>query len=175
MDDDLQHPPEEAHKLFARLAEGFDVVYGAPEVERHGFWRDLTSRLIKKVLHKLMNIKSAATVSAFRLFRAEISQAFADYKGASVSIDVLLGWAQLLVTVEHEREHGNQTTAESQNHALTLITGFSNAAAACQPDRFYRHHLYILVLLVLIITSAGSLPGSVFASIISIFGCPAFR
>lgn len=47
MDDDLQHPPEEAHKLFARLAEGFDVVYGAPEVERHGFWRDLTSRLIK--------------------------------------------------------------------------------------------------------------------------------
>jgi len=30
MDDDLQHPPEEIPKLLAKLAEGFDVVYGYP-------------------------------------------------------------------------------------------------------------------------------------------------
>ena len=179
MDDDLQHPPEEAHKLFARLAEGFDVVYGAPEVERHGFWRDLTSRLIKKVLHKLMNIKSAATVSAFRLFRSEISRAFADYKGASVSIDVLLSWGTTRfasVTVEHsQREHGksNYSFRKLMNHALTLITGFSNAPLRLASLTGFIFTIFgILVLLYVLISYfvRGSLPGFPFlASIISIF------
>ncbi len=133
MDDDLQNPPEEAHKLFARLAEGADVVYGAPAAEKHGFWRDISSRLIKKVLNKLMNIKSAATVSAFRLFRAEISRAFTDYQGAFVSIDVLLSWGTTRfasVIVNHQpRRHGksNYSFRKLMNHALTLILSFSNA------------------------------------------------
>ncbi|MEL7645596.1 MAG: glycosyltransferase family 2 protein [Anaerolineaceae bacterium] len=180
MDDDLQHPPEEAYKLFARLAEGFDVVYGAPAVEKHGFWRDLSSRLIKKLLHRLMSIKSAATVSAFRLFRAEICEAFADYKGAFVSIDVLLSWGTTRfasVLVNHqEREHGksNYSFKKLMNHALTLITGFSNA-----PLRFasitgfvFTAFGFIVLLYVLIsyIVRGGSLPGFPFlASIISIF------
>src|ERR1700686_5014754 len=45
MDDDLQHPPEEIPKLLAKLAEGFDVVYGTPRIEQHGLWRDLASQL----------------------------------------------------------------------------------------------------------------------------------
>jgi len=35
MDDDLQHPPEEIPRLLEQLQQGFDVVYGAPEAERH--------------------------------------------------------------------------------------------------------------------------------------------
>jgi glycosyltransferase involved in cell wall biosynthesis len=38
MDDDLQHPPEEIPRLLARLDEGFDVVYGAPEEEQNGLY-----------------------------------------------------------------------------------------------------------------------------------------
>src|SRR5215471_16888871 len=41
MDDDLQHPPEEIPQLLAKLAEGYDVVYGTPAQEQHGFWRNL--------------------------------------------------------------------------------------------------------------------------------------
>ena len=41
MDDDLQHPPEEIPRLMARFDEGFDVVYGAPKAEQHGFLRAL--------------------------------------------------------------------------------------------------------------------------------------
>src|SRR5262245_20682780 len=41
MDDDLQNPPEEIPKLLNKLAEGYDVVYGTPNVEQHGLWRDL--------------------------------------------------------------------------------------------------------------------------------------
>ena len=180
MDDDLQHPPEEVYKLFARLAEGADVVYGAPSTEKHGFWRDLSSRLIKKLLHRLMNIKSAATVSAFRLFRAEICKAFADYKGAFVSIDVLLSWGTTRfasVLVNHqEREHGksNYSFRKLMNHALTLITGFSNAPLRfASLTGFIFTAFGILVLLYVLISyivRGGSLPGFPFlASIISIF------
>ena len=43
MDDDLQHPPEEIPQLLAKLAEGYDVVYGAPRERPHGLLRNLAS------------------------------------------------------------------------------------------------------------------------------------
>ena len=54
MDDDLQHPPEEIHKLMAKLDEGFEVVYGFPEHEQHGLLRDVASGLTKLALQKSM-------------------------------------------------------------------------------------------------------------------------
>src|SRR5436190_21023374 len=63
MDDDLQHPPEEIHKLLEALGpfaaldnatERIDVVYGSPERETHGFLRDLASQMTKLALQKSM-------------------------------------------------------------------------------------------------------------------------
>jgi glycosyltransferase involved in cell wall biosynthesis len=48
MDDDLQNPPEEIPKLLAKLAEGYDVVYGYPQRESHGLLRDLASRITNR-------------------------------------------------------------------------------------------------------------------------------
>jgi len=47
LDGDLQNPPEDIPKLLDKLAEGYDVVYNAPEQERHGFWRELASRVTR--------------------------------------------------------------------------------------------------------------------------------
>ena len=47
LDDDLQNPPEEIPRLLAKLVEGYDVVYGAPEDETHGFLRNQASRITK--------------------------------------------------------------------------------------------------------------------------------
>jgi hypothetical protein len=41
MDDDLQHPAEDIPKLLAQIQAGFDVVYGKPENEQYGLWRNL--------------------------------------------------------------------------------------------------------------------------------------
>jgi hypothetical protein len=54
MDDDLQHPPEEISKLVGKLNEGYDVVYGTPQKERHGFWRDIASKVTKVALQSAM-------------------------------------------------------------------------------------------------------------------------
>src|SRR5690606_33365772 len=89
LDDDLQHPPAEIPKLLKKLDEGFDVVYGAPETEKHTLFRNITSRMIKFFLKKAMRVPSAQNISAFRAFHTEIRDAFANYQATYVSIDVL--------------------------------------------------------------------------------------
>ncbi len=133
LDDDLQHPPEEIPKLLAKLAQDFDVVYGAPLAEQHGVLRDLASRVTKLALASAMGAEVARDVSAFRVFRTRLREAFRDYRSPYVSIDVLLTWGTTrfaAVRVRHDpRRTGtsNYTLARLVNHALNMATGFSVA------------------------------------------------
>lgn len=131
IDDDLQNPPEEIPKLLARLAEGFDVVYGAPQKETHGLWRNLASQATKIALQEVMGAETARHASAFRVFRTEIRDAFASYNSPYVSIDVLLTWGSMrfaVVFVKHDpRVIGvsNYSFRKLLVHALNMLTGFS--------------------------------------------------
>lgn len=131
MDDDLQHPPEQIPVLLAKLEEGYDVVYGSPSAERHGLWRDLASRITKLALQSVLGATTARQVSGFRALRTHLRQAFADFRGAFVSIDVLLTWSTTKFTacrVPHEyRKFGrsNYTFFKLVIHALNMLTGFS--------------------------------------------------
>lgn len=131
MDDDLQHPPEEVPKLLARLAEGHDVVYGAPDEEQHGLWRDATSVVTKGAIRAAMGVDVARHVSAFRAFRAQLRDAFASYDAPYVNVDVLLSWATTrfgVVRVQHApRAKGvsNYTLRKLVRHAVNMMTGFS--------------------------------------------------
>ena len=131
MDDDLQHPPEELHIMIAKLDEGYDVVYGTPEDEQHGFLRDMASQITKLALQGAMGVDIARKVSALRVFRTKVREAFASYQGPYVSIDVLLTWGTTrfsAVTIRHDsRKHGvsNYTVRKLVTHALNMMTGFS--------------------------------------------------
>jgi undecaprenyl-phosphate 4-deoxy-4-formamido-L-arabinose transferase len=131
MDDDLQNPPEELPKLLAKLAEGYDVVYGTPQQEQHGLWRDLASQVTKWALQGAMGSETARKISAFRVFRTQVREAFATYQNPYVSIDVLLTWGTTrfaAVTVKHAvRRIGvsNYTLRKLIIHALNMMTGFS--------------------------------------------------
>ena len=131
IDDDLQNPPEEIPKLLGKLAEGYDVIYGTPHKEQHGLWRDLASQITKMVLQGAMGAKIARNVSAFRAFRAQVSDAFANYQGPFVSIDVLLTWGTTrfaATPVNHDpRRAGvsNYTFRKLITHALNMMTGFT--------------------------------------------------
>jgi undecaprenyl-phosphate 4-deoxy-4-formamido-L-arabinose transferase len=133
MDDDLQHPPAELPKLLARLAEGYDVVYGSPEREQHGLWRNLASRIAKLALQSVLGARTARQVSAYRAIRTPIRTAFETYPGPHVSLDVLLTWGTARfasVPVRHDpRRAGasNYTFRKLMVHAINMLTGFSTA------------------------------------------------
>jgi glycosyltransferase involved in cell wall biosynthesis len=131
MDDDLQHPPEEIPKLLAKLEEGFDVVYGPPQQEQHGFFRDAASVVTKLALQGMMGVENARNVSAFRAFRTCLREAFSSYRSPTVSLDVLLTWATSSFAAERVRHDPRSAGRSNYNfrrlmrHALTMMTGFS--------------------------------------------------
>ena len=181
LDDDLQNPPEEIPKLLARLAEGFDVVYGTPDRETHGLWRNLASRLTKRILEGAMGVDIGRNVSAFRVFRRSLRTAFVDYRSPFVSLDVLLTWASTrfaAVTVRHESRRvgaSNYTLARLVLHALNMMTGFSTwPLRLASLAGFGFTLLGVLVFLFVAgryLIQGGVVPGFPFlASIIAIFG-----
>ncbi len=131
MDDDLQHPPEEITKLLSELSQGFDVVYGTPQQEQHGLGRDLASLATKMALRNVVGAEIARQVSAFRAFRRQVADAFRQYEGSFVSVDVLLTWGSNrfgAVKVHHEaRKQGasGYTFRKLATHAMNMMTGFS--------------------------------------------------
>lgn len=180
MDDDLQHPPEEIPKLLAKLSEGYDVVYGTPQHEQHGFGRDFASWITKLALQNVMGAEIARKISAFRAFRAEVSRAFSHYSGAFVSIDVLLTWGTnrfSLVEVRHEsRKSGvsGYTIKKLITHAMNMMTGFSTVPLQFASVVGFVFVLFGIAVLAYVIGRflylGGSVPGFPFlASIIALF------
>jgi undecaprenyl-phosphate 4-deoxy-4-formamido-L-arabinose transferase len=131
MDDDLEHPPDQLALLLDKLAAGCDVVYGAPQAEQHGIWRDMASQVTKMLLQQSMGIETARSISAFRAFHTQLREAFANYRSPYVSIDVLLTWATTrfaTVHVRHDaRRYGtsNYTFRKLVRHTINMVTGFS--------------------------------------------------
>lgn len=131
IDDDLQNPPEEIPRLLSKLNDGYDVVYGSPQEETHGFLRNQASRITKLALKGAMGVDSASKVSAFRAFRTRLRDAFSSYRSPSVNIDVLLTWGTTKfasVNVrQDERTAGDSgyTLRKLVNHAINMMTGFS--------------------------------------------------
>ncbi len=131
LDDDLQNPPEEIPKLLERLDEGHDVVYGVPRTRQHGLWRDAASYVTKLTLQGAMGAETATRVSAFRAFRTNLRDAFCDFRGPYVSLDVLLTWATTKfgsIMVEHKPRlagRSNYTFSKLMVHSLNMMTGFS--------------------------------------------------
>ena len=131
LDDDLQNPPEEIPKMLEKLNQGYDVVYGAPEKEQHGLFRDLASIIIKIGLNMIMGIEIAKNVSDFRIFRKDLRNAFAQFNGTFIFIDVLLSWGTnnfSSIKVQHNsRKFGksNYSLGSLVILAINMVTGFT--------------------------------------------------
>jgi polyisoprenyl-phosphate glycosyltransferase len=77
MDDDLQHPPEEIHKLIDRLANdpGLDAVFGSYDIKRHSFIRNVGSQFIRFINKIIFRKPPGLEMSAFRCLRRELVDA----------------------------------------------------------------------------------------------------
>lgn len=180
LDDDLQHDPSLIPVLLEKLKEGNEVVYGAPLAERHGIWRDLASVITKTTLSTVMNAQSARHVSAFRIFYTYLRDAFANYQGPSVSLDVLLTWGTSkfgYVEIPHQNRtigKSNYTFRKLVVHALNLLTGFSTIPLRLSTGIGFLF-LFIgivifLYVLIRFLIQGGVVPGFTFlASVIVIF------
>lgn len=132
LDDDLQNPPEEIHRLVSRLCEsGADVVYGKPADQQHQRWRTNASQITRLALATVAGAAMARDISAFRVFRTRLRMAFANFTGIYVNIDVLLSWGARryeTVVVQHNQRHAGQSGYSLRKlirHGLNMVMGFS--------------------------------------------------
>ena len=180
IDDDLQNPPETIGLLLDTLDDGFDVVYGSPRQERHDLWRALASRVTKLALQRALGAETAAKVSGFRAFRTELRNAFTEFRGPSVNLDVLLTWATsrfVSVPVPHEpRASGvsNYSARMLVEHAMNMLTGFTTVPLKLASMLGFGLAVFGVVLLAYVlgryVLQGVSVPGFTFlASIIIIF------
>lgn len=131
MDDDLQHRPEEIHKLLAPLEDPLvDLVYGVADEEEHGLLRSFASRTVKAAL-ATAGVPNAKDVSAFRAFRTDLREGFSHVADPFASLDVFLSWTttsiQSVPVRMEQRQEGESGYSFSSlvRHAMNMVTGYS--------------------------------------------------
>ncbi len=130
MDDDLQHRPEEIAALVAPLADPLvDVVYGNAVDEEHRWWRNATSRGVKRLV-EMLGVDHARLFSSFVAFRTDLREAFAQASGP-VYVDVLLSWGtNAVIGVPVVMDHRTQGTSgysfgSLMKLAWDMMTGYT--------------------------------------------------
>lgn len=177
MDQDLQHRPEDIPLLLAKLDEGHDVVYGAPKKLPQGFWRNFMTASIKQILASVIGLPSVRNVSAFRAFRTNLREAFDNFQGPSLILDVLLSWGTTRFTsVPVNIGQAGRTSYSFRmlvRTAMLILIGYSTLPLRFASWIGFAMTLFglgVFIYVLVVYFTAGSLPGFPFlASIIALF------
>lgn len=131
LDDDGQNPPAEAHKLIAKLEEGYDVVFGQYVVKKHSWFKNFGSKVNDKMANIVIGKPADLTLCSYFAMNAFVAKEIVKYDGAFPYV-----WGLILRTtnrianevIEHrEREVGETTYTFAKLLGLWLngFTAFS--------------------------------------------------
>lgn len=132
LDEDLQHRPQAIEALLQEACSAeADLVYAQPKYDVHGGgYRDLFSRLLKKLIAALSGNSFVPSFNSFRLIRGDVARAASSICAQSTYFDVALTWfTDRIATVSmvmsddrHKRHKGSgYRFATLVHHAKRLI------------------------------------------------------
>lgn len=132
LDEDLQHDPYDIIKLIKQQKKGnYDVVYGVYDFLKHSNFRNISSKILKKIL-AISIPELHKDYSAFRIIRREVAQEITKMQNSYTFLDGYLTWVTQNVSsvkVNHyERFSGESsyTFRSLLKHSLNIIFTFSN-------------------------------------------------
>ncbi len=168
MDDDLQNPPEEIHKLLHEIrSKNLDLVYGSYGCKKHHPLRNISSTLVNGFYRTIF--RSPVKVTSFRAIRRELLHSIFAYTLNFTFVDGLLAWnTQRIgkVEVEHlPRAEGRSgySFGKLLVLAVNLFTNFSliplQVVTVCGMISAVGGFLVAAYLLLLWLTSNISVPG----------------
>ena len=141
MDCDLQDPPEEIPKLYAKALEGFDIVQSRRIHRKDGFFKRLSSKAFHVVYDWFSGMKTDNAISNLGIYSRKVIDAFNEMQETARSFGTLLsyvGFRKTTIDVEHsERFEGKSSysfhklmglmfdvTISNSNKPLRIITEF---------------------------------------------------
>lgn len=114
LDDDGQHPPAEAVRLWQHAVErGLDVVFGHYEEKQHSAWRNFGSWFTNRMTDWALDKPHGFYLSSFRCVSAFVAQQVIGYAGPYPYIDgLLLQVTQRIgsIRVQHEARKAGAST-----------------------------------------------------------------
>jgi undecaprenyl-phosphate 4-deoxy-4-formamido-L-arabinose transferase len=131
LDADLQNPPEEIHKLLAKMDEGHDYVGSIRRRRQDAAWRRWASRAMNNLRERLTHIRMTDQGCMLRAYDRAIVAAICDSREVSTFIPAL-AYSYSHNPTEIEVEHEERAAGESKYSFyrlarlnFDLITGFS--------------------------------------------------
>jgi glycosyltransferase involved in cell wall biosynthesis len=179
LDDDLQHSPEDLPRMLAKLGEGFDVVYGVPRVRHQTWWKAALSSMVKWAISSVMGVRTVQNISSYKVFKADLRQAFRATNSPDVQIDVLLSWATTRFAATEIEESprmvgkSNYSPLKLIKVSLLILTNYTTIPlrfASIIGFFFTAVGFFVLMYVLGVYFTLGSIPGfSFLASAITIF------
>jgi polyisoprenyl-phosphate glycosyltransferase len=132
MDEDLQHNPDDIKLLIEKqLEKDYDVVYGHYPDRQHTWFRNITSRILKKIL--AIGIPELhRDYSAFRLLKRGLALETLDMQNSYTFLDGYISWITSnigSVIVSHNTRlegESSYTMKKLISHSVNIFVTFSN-------------------------------------------------
>lgn len=131
MDGDLQDYPEDIPKLYARMRDGFDVVYGIKEKKNDSIIRNLLSKTFVRLMNRLSDYKVEHNSSMFRIMsRRTVEQLhrFRESEQSLTGLITLIGFPSDQVEVTSGERKAGETKYSfigQINFAISFLLSFS--------------------------------------------------
>ena len=130
-DADLQWPPEEVHKLLARTAEGYDVVFGIRERRQDPGFRRVGAAASQWLASSWLGIELPRGASAFRVVRSSVAKKIVGLRLDTpyfIATVPRVGARYTTVPIVHRprlRGTSKWSVRQLAAHGLELLFGFS--------------------------------------------------
>lgn len=132
LDEDLQHPPRYILSLLAHaLTHASDIVYAHPAgvVHQRIWYRDLSSRLAKRIVAHLAGDSNVRLFNSFRLMRGQVARAASAVSVHDTYLDMLIAWftdrvSAVELPLADERSDGNTSSYDLRkllSHVRRLV------------------------------------------------------
>ncbi len=120
LDADLQNPPEEIHKLVAKMDEGYDVVGTVRQQRKDSLFRKVASKLINKVTSWATGVQLSDYGCMLRAYRREVVKTLCASQEISTFIPVLADLFAGRIT-EIPVAHAERSRGESKYSVWKLV------------------------------------------------------
>jgi glycosyltransferase involved in cell wall biosynthesis len=152
MDCDLQEPPEEIPRLYAKAQEGYDIVRAIREGRRHSAFRRVSASLYRRMLSEREGEIEFSTLS---MISRKVVDAFLELRDRDREYQLVLDWlgfSQATIGFAHADREGDAPSAYGSRELLRVALD----------GMFFRTTVLLrwIVLLGFVVAAAGGLLGA---------------
>ena len=132
MDCDLQDQPQEILKLYSKVQEGFDIVWGKRHQRKDTYLKQLGSKIFYKVYDYFTEKKTDSSIANFSIISEQVVKEFKQIKEQNRNFPLFIEWLGFNVAqidIDHaQREDGKSayTLKKLINFAIDSIVSQSN-------------------------------------------------